>query len=373
MGGHVQAELSCLLALEKAGFEVYFVEACGEEWAPCYDPGSQQMTHDPTSGLAILQAEMERLGMGERWCFVDGEGEFYGFGREKLGELCRAADLLFSRAGTTWREEFREIEKRIYLDVDPGFTQMRMPEPGVPSRPGYASVYDFTDHFTFAANVGRTECRIPLRGLNWQPTWPVYVPELYAGVAQSAGDRFTTVMSWDAYGEVEWEGEIYGQKSLEIEHVRELPKRAGLPCAMALAGASEEDRASIVRGGWELISANAVTKTRQNYLAFIAQSRGELSICKNGYAKSRSGWFSDRTLAYMALGRPAVVQDTGLCDHLPTGLGLHVFSNADEALEGLRRIEGDYARESAAATALAREFFGAERLLHDLLQRAGVA
>jgi hypothetical protein len=208
--------------------------------------------------------------------------------------------------------------------------------------------------------------------LNWQPTWPVYVPELYAGVPLCAGDSFSTVMSWDAYGEVVWEGETYGQKSREIHHVRDLPKLAGVPCAMALAGGSEEDRAAIAQGGWELISANTVTKTRQNYLAFMAQSRGELSICKNGYAKSRSGWFSDRTLAYMALGRPAVVQDTGLSEHLPTGLGLHLFSSADEALEGLRRIQADYARESAAATALAREFFGAERLLHDLLQRAGV-
>lgn len=369
----MQAELSCLLGLVRAGYEVYFVEASGQEWEPCYDPATRQMTHDPETGLSILQREFAAFGLGEYWCYINGEGQFYGFGEAKLRELCGAAEFLFSRAGTSWREEFRQIPKRIYLDVDPAFTQMRMPSSGTPSKPGYASVSDFTDHFTLAANVGLPGCRIPLRGLNWQPAWPFYVPELYADLVSVPGESYTTVMSWDAYGEVEWDGETYGQKNLEFPLVAELPRRARLSCKIALAGGSEADRVAIREGGWKLVNANEATRTRKNYLAFIGDSRGELSICKNGYAKSRSGWFSDRTLAYLALGRPAVVQDTGLRDHLPVGRGLHLFSSTEEALEGLRRIEADYAAESRAAQDLAREYFSAEVSVAAMLRRAGVA
>ncbi len=373
LGGHVQAELSCLLGLERTGYEVYFVEVSGEEWEPCYDPETCHMTHDPGSGLAILRDEFERFGLGERWCYVDGEGEFHGFSQKRLEELCGAADFLFSRAGTTWREEFRRIEKRIYLDVDPAFTQMRMPPPGTLSRPGYASVHDFTDHFTLGANVGETDCRIPLRGLDWKPTYPVYVPELYKEIDSQPGSCFTTVMSWDAYGAVEWEGEIYGQKDLEFPLVRDLPKQCGGEFVMVLAGGSAEDRAEIEQAGWKLRNANKATRTRKNYLEFLGGSKAELSVCKNGYAKSNSGWFSDRTLAYLALGRPVVVQDTGLGRHLPVGRGLHVFSTTEEAREGIRRIEGDYEGEAAAAREIAQEFFDAGTRMRELLQQAGIS
>lgn len=150
MGGHVQAELSCLLGLRAAGYDVYFVEASGEEWDPCYDPASGCMTHDPSTGLRILQEEMERHGMGQKWCYVDGEGGFHGLPARAFRELCQSADFLFSRAGTAWRDGFFLVGKRIYLDVDPGFTQMRMPPQATPSHPGYSSVYDFADHFSVA-------------------------------------------------------------------------------------------------------------------------------------------------------------------------------------------------------------------------------
>jgi len=47
---------------------------------------------------------------------------------------------------------------------------------------------------------------------------------------------FTTVMSWTAYGNVEYAGETYGQKDVELLKLLDLPERAGRQFELALAG-----------------------------------------------------------------------------------------------------------------------------------------
>lgn len=378
LGGHVQAELSCLLGLQEIGCEVWFVEAAGEEWTPCYDPATGSMTRDPSTGLEIVREEMERFGLADRWCYIDGDGAFHGFSAAKLNEICREAAFLVSRAGCTWREEFFEIPKRLYLDVDPAFTQMKLPPRGTASCPGYASVWDFTDHFTLAANIGHPECAIPLRELDWQPTWPFFVEALYEGIEaiegkeSKPGSCFSTVMSWDAYGETTWEGVTYGQKKMEFPLIENLPRQAGPIFEIALAGGDAAARAHLTDIGWSLVDANAATRTRRGYLEFLARSRGEFSVAKNGYVRSRSGWFSDRTLAYLALGRPAIIQDTGLAGHLPLGEGLLTFTTAEEAAAAIEEVQARYAFNARRARELAHEFFSAKVLARQFLQRAGL-
>ncbi|MEX2047665.1 MAG: hypothetical protein WEE03_10915, partial [Chloroflexota bacterium] len=74
------------------------------------------------------------------------------------------------------------------------------------------------------------------------------------------------------------------------------------------------------------------------------------------------------TECYLAAGRPALVQDTGWSDHLPSGMGLLAFSTAEEAIEGLARIECDYAVHAARASEIARECFDAARVLPPFLE-----
>jgi hypothetical protein len=110
-----------------------------------------------------------------------------------------------------------------------------------------------------------------------------------------------------------------------------------------------------------------VTRTPWDYRDFIQGSRGEFGVAKSTYVATRSGWFSDRTSCYLASGRPALVQDTGWTAHLPSREGLLAFSSTDEALAGLDRINGDYARHARAAMEVAREHFDAERVLPRLI------
>jgi hypothetical protein len=90
------------------------------------------------------------------------------------------------------------------------------------------------------------------------------------------------------------------------------------------------------------------------------------------YVQSRSGWFSDRSICYLASGRPVLAQDTGLASLLPTGEGLLSFATPDEAVAGVEAIIGDYDRHARAARAIAEEHFASGRVLTRLLDRLGV-
>ena len=101
-----------------------------------------------------------------------------------------------------------------------------------------------------------------------------------------------------------------------------------------------------------------------------ASSKAEFGVAKHTYVVNRSGWFSDRTECYLASGRPALVQNTGWTDHLPSGEGLLAFSTPEEAIAGIDRINADYGRHARHAVAIAREHFDAARVLPKLLETA---
>jgi hypothetical protein len=75
---------------------------------------------------------------------------------------------------------------------------------------------------------------------------------------------------------------------------------------------------------------------------------------------------------YLASGRPALIQDTGLEGILPLGLGLLTFRTLEEAAEGAERILLDYPDHARAARAVAEEFFAPGPALARLLKETGV-
>jgi glycosyltransferase involved in cell wall biosynthesis len=90
------------------------------------------------------------------------------------------------------------------------------------------------------------------------------------------------------------------------------------------------------------------------------------------YVRARSGWISDRSLCYLAAGRPVVAQDTGFAELYPAGEGLLAFSDPDAALEAVEEVAGDHRRHSLAARRVAEEHFDSDRVLRRLLDRLGV-
>ena len=80
----------------------------------------------------------------------------------------------------------------------------------------------------------------------------------------------------------------------------------------------------------DIVDPHAVAGTPQAYGAFVRGSKAEFGIAKSGYVLSRCGWFSDRSVCYLASGRPVVAQDTGFSGRLPTGDGLLPFTTIDD-------------------------------------------
>jgi hypothetical protein len=94
-------------------------------------------------------------------------------------------------------------------------------------------------------------------------------------------------------------------------------------------------------------------------------------VAKNGYVRSRCGWFSDRSAMYLALGRPVILQETGWSDFYPAGEGLLPFHDADSALAALETVARDPVRHARAARALAEEHFAAPRVVRRFLATVG--
>jgi hypothetical protein len=175
-------------------------------------------------------------------------------------------------------------------------------------------------------------------------------------------------MSWSARKPIVYEGVEYGQKDVEFWRIADLPTRVGPIFEIALAGDSAP-RARIAAAGWRIADPREVTATIWTYRDYIAQSRGEFSVAVNLEVKSRSGWFSDRTAAYLASGKPAIVQDTGFSESLPCGEGLLAFNTPDEAIAAVNAVNRNYEGHCRAARYVAEEFFDSDKVLQGLLTR----
>jgi hypothetical protein len=110
----------------------------------------------------------------------------------------------------------------------------------------------------------------------------------------------------------------------------------------------------------------------RSYRNFIARSRGELTVAKDIYVRPNSGWFSDRSVCYLAAGRPVITMRTGFSKFCPVGLGWFEYSNHEEALAGIDTVAADYSSNSLAARELAREYFAPDRVLSALLADCGL-
>jgi hypothetical protein len=176
---------------------------------------------------------------------------------------------------------------------------------------------------------------------------------------------------WDGWQSV-GEQEIDNSKRLSFLDYAALPERvqAKLELALALAPDDECDRVLLEGRGWNVRLAAEVSCTPAAYRRYIQRSRGEFSCAKPSCMLLQNAWISDRTLCYLASGKPAIVQHTGPSDILPDAEGLFRFRSLDEAAAAVRAAETDYERHCAAARRLAEEHFDATRVVAGVLRRA---
>jgi hypothetical protein len=274
----------------------------------------------------------------------------------------RDCDLLIDVGGMCWLEERWLARRRVLIDCDPLFTQVD----------SFASdILDEYDlRFSYGTNLGSPDCRVPRRGLDWIPSLPPVVVDLWASPDPRPGAGFRTVANWTSYGGITHDGVWYGQKDTEFTRVLDLPVAAPATLEIALSGADDDVRQTFRAAGWRVRDGGEVTRTMDDYRDYIAGSIGEFSVAKHAYVSSHSGWFSERTVCFLAAGRPAVVQDTGFTRWLPGDRGIVAFSDRDGAVAGLHAVVADPAGHAAAARELAARYFDHRVVLTRLLDTA---
>ena len=363
LGGQAWAGLQYLLGLRALGHEVVYLEDCGKSsWVYIWE--KEDWTHELDYPAGYVRACLEPFGLGDRWIYRDNYRSL-GMPLENFLEFCSRADLLIMRAVPfwNWRHEYERPCRRAFIDVDPGFTQIAIANADAGLAEGIARA---ERRFTYAQRHGATDCVIPGDGGPWLKTRPpVFLPEW--PVAESAATKFSSVMRWQGFKEVVHRGVSYGQRDQEFPRYFDLPQRTTQKFLIAQMGSKPEE---LTRHGWEVAPGEVVSRTPQSYREFIQQSRGEFSVPKHGYVTMRGGWFSDRSVCYLASGRPVAIEDTGLADWLPTGKGLLTFTDPDSALRCVEAINTDYDLHHRAARQLAEAHFATDKVLPALLDAA---
>jgi len=363
LGGQAWAVLQYLLGFRALGHEVYYLEDCGRSsWVYIWE--KEEWTHELDYPAAYVNACLEPFGLGDRWIYRDNYRSL-GMPLPQFLQVCAGADLLIMRAVPfwNWRKEYESPRRRAFIDVDPGFTQITLAN----GDPGWvAGVAKADRHFTFGQRIGAPNCPIPETGGPWLKTVPpVFLPEW--PVVDTEATHFTSVMRWQGFREVKHQGIAYGQRDAEFPAFLDLPKSTSQKFLIAQMGIKPE---MLTSHGWEAVHGEIVSKTPDSYRAFIQNSRAEFSVPKNGYVKMRGGWFSDRSVCYLASGRPVLIEDTGLEEWLPLGEGLLTFNNVAGAVTGIEAINSQYLRHRAAARRLAEDTFSTDRVLPRLIDAA---
>ena len=339
-GGHAAVFLSWLLGLRDLGCRVALVDRLLPDSAP----------HDTATQLAWLRTVLEPHGLPVLLA-----------GHDRLPR----ADLLLDVMGYTGVE----ADRRVFVDVDPGFGQLW-------AELGLHDPYDgYDDLVTVGTAVGSPGSLVPTRGRTWLPVLPpVHLPSW--PVTDVTGGRFTSVASWRGpFGPLEHGGRSYGLRVHSFRRLLEARAVAAVEVELALDidPADEADRAALLAAGYRLADPGVVAGTPEAYRRWVQGSLGELCVAKDLYVATAGGWFSDRSACYLASGRPVVAQDTGWTAVLPHGQGLLAFDDTASAAAALAEVAAAPVRHARAARELAEAHLASDVVLGALLDRLGSA
>src|SRR5436309_14267856 len=280
-------------------------------------------------------------------------------------DAAAGADLLLNLWHSAPAPVVQRFRRSAFVDTDPGLLQIWMTTGAVDLAP-----HDI--YFTIGETVGQPGAPFPDGGRAWLYTPPpIFLPE-WPALPPSGPGRYTTVAHWWG-GTFEYNGTTFcNEKRVSFLEYLDLPTRTPVPLELAvcLAEHYDEYRQLMEPKGWTLREAWDVSATPEAYRTYVQQSRGEFSCAKPAYVTLQTAWVSDRTLCYLASGKPAVVQHTGPSRLLPAAEGLFRFRTLEEATAALTSAAADYDRHAALAPPLVQEHSDARRVVGNVLERA---
>lgn len=354
-GGEAWVRLSWVLGLRRLGFRVFFVEEIARE-------------HCSAEAVAYFDSVSHDFGLTGSASLVSDGRTLCGPTLEEVLNAAADAELLVNLSGNlTLPALLRACKRRIYVDLDPGFTQLWHAAGQLPE----LAAHDL--HFTVGERIGKPDCAIPALDIQWRSIPPPVVLDEWPVVRSEPG-RYTTVASWRGpYGPIEHAGRTLGLKAHEFRRVIDLPRRSPhtFELALDIDQDDQDDLDALSAYGWRVVDPKAVAADPSSFRSYIQGSSGEFSVAKGVYVGTGCGWFSDRTVRYLASGKPALVQDTGFSRSYPTGEGLVAFRTLDEAVERAAQIVAAYDDHCAAARRLAEEHFDSDKVLGRFLEEVG--
>jgi hypothetical protein len=366
-GGHCWVYLQYAQGLRRLGCDVYWLEGFR---------GSGDEARD-AKVLATFRRRMEGFGLRGKLILYKGDGaaraggpyEFLGMTPGEAGAVFRRADLLLNFHYRTDAALLARFRRTALIDIDPGLLQFWMSV-------GQVSVQPHDRYFSIGETVGTPAAPFPDCGLPWRYTRPPVCLDLWPCARDLGGEAFTTVSSWwgDAWV-TDGKGTSYeNNKRVSFLDFLELPRKTSQVLELALylsATVLDADARRLLESrGWRVRHSREVAGTPEAYQAYVRGSRGEFSCAKPSCMKFQNAWVSDRTLCYLASGKPAVVQDTGPSAFLPNGEGMFRFSSLEQAADALAAVNADYPRHCRAARQIAEAYFDARRVLARLLNLA---
>jgi hypothetical protein len=365
-GGHFWVYMQYAEGLRRLGCEVFWLE----QFRPPPDPAEEAAL------LASFRERMKRFGF---------EGKTLLYARER-GQVSSAEPLRWT--GCTWPEVERvlrradlllnfnyRLEPRLLgyarrsalVDIDPGLLQFWISN-------GQLAVAPHDHYLTTGETVGTPAAAFSDCGLHWQRIRPPVCLDLWPVTYDSRAEPFTTVSSWTTtdYLKVTENGKTVlreNTKRVAFLEFAELPRRTSESLELALHTDHRDaaDLALLEGHGWRIRHSQDVAGSPEAYRSYIQRSRGEFSCAKASCIGFQNAWVSDRTVCYLASGKPVVVQHTGPSSYLPHGEGMFRFVSLDDAVAAFDTIKRDYARHCRAAREIAEAHFDSNRVLEAVL------
>ena len=377
-GGHFWVFLQYIHGLRSAGCDVYWMEEFRPGYGPAEDRGTFRSAADAAADERSIATFFDRartVGLENRMLLYvtrpDGASrDWIGVAAADADAAVRDADLVLNFHYTIAPDLLARARRTALMDIDPGLLQLWMGT-------GQLSVPRHDHYFTTGETVGTPRALFPDCGVEWVHSPPPVCLDLWPVASDQAHEAFTTVSGW-------WSGRWIkvvenGREELHENTKRaaflpfvELPRhtRQPLELALDLADGDEDARHMLEQRGWRVRHAREVAGTPAMYQQYIQRSRGEWSAAKRSCMRFQNAWVSDRTLCYLASGKPVVVQHTGPSTFLPDGEGMFRFTTTAEAAQAIEAVNADYERHCRAARALAETYFDARRVVTRLLEAA---
>jgi hypothetical protein len=271
-------------------------------------------------------------------------------------------DLLISLGTNDLAGIIEQFKRSAFIDIDPGLLQIW-------ANAGQVRLSRYDTYFSIGETVGRPYAGFPDLGLKWNYTPPCVSLSTWSSHGARDDAPFTTLAHWHADAWLQ-QGPPETKRDGFLPFL-DLPRHTTFPLELALdLTPADPDRAVLKERGWRIRDAQAVAGTPWHYQNYIQNSRGEFSCAKPSCMRLQNAWVSDRTLCYLATGKPTIVQHTGASRILPDAAGMFRFHTLDEAAAAIEHVVEDYPHQCRLARELAEEHFDARKVVRRVLEIA---